>query len=275
MKTVRTEILAEGLAFPEGPRWRGDRLWFSDMYACCVYTLSLAGELERQVEVPGRPSGLGWTPSGELLVVSMTDRKLLRLNGGRLVEEADLSALTGGDCNDMVVTDDGTAFIGNFGSDIHNEPFRPTVLARVRPGAKPELAAEDMHFPNGAVIADQGRTLIIAETFRRCLTAFDLAPDGALSRRRCWADLGEFSPDGICRDSAGGIWVAAPLGKHIVRVEEGGKITHDIALSQDSYACAITDDGGVLLICTSAHTAPSACLQHRSGRIETIDLTAL
>src|SRR4029079_16403032 len=63
--------LVEGLVFGEGPRWRGDCLWFSDMHGEAVHTVDLDGRLETVVEVPGRrPSGLGVLPDRSLLVVS-------------------------------------------------------------------------------------------------------------------------------------------------------------------------------------------------------------
>src|SRR5579871_5780649 len=98
-----TKILLGGLTFPEGPRWRDGRLWFSDFYSRRVIRLGLDGRAETVAEVPQRPSGLGWTPDGTLLIVSMLDRRLLRLAGGKPQVVADLSALATGPCNDMVV----------------------------------------------------------------------------------------------------------------------------------------------------------------------------
>ena len=96
--------LIEGLAFGEGPRWRDGRLYYSDMHRHVVETVDLDGSRETVCEVPGRPSGLGWLPDGRMLVVSMTDRRVLRLEpGGDLVEHADLSGLASEQCNDMVV----------------------------------------------------------------------------------------------------------------------------------------------------------------------------
>ncbi len=115
------ELLLDGLIFPEGPRWRDGKLWFSDMHAHRVMTVDLAGRSQVVVEVPGQPSGLGWTPDGELLVVSMTDRRLLRLEGGALVEVADLASLATFHCNDMVVDEHGRAYVGNFGFDLDGE----------------------------------------------------------------------------------------------------------------------------------------------------------
>ena len=179
------DVLVDGLTFPEGPRWHGGRLWFSDFYSHRVLAADRTGRLETIVEVPQRPSGLGWTRDGKLLVVSMLDRRLLRLDGGRLAVVADLSALATGPCNDMVVDGHGRAWVGNFGFDRHRgEAQRTTCIVRVDPDGKATKAADDLLFPNGTVITPDGKTLIVGETFAHRLTAFDVAADGTLSKRR-------------------------------------------------------------------------------------------
>ena len=83
--------LLTGLTFAEGPRWHNRKLWFSDFYAHEVITVDEEGKRTTIVRVPEQPSGLGWTPDNKLLIVSMRDQKLLRLEGDSLVEHADLS----------------------------------------------------------------------------------------------------------------------------------------------------------------------------------------
>src|SRR6266851_4422611 len=113
-----TELLLGGLMFPEGPRWHDGKLWFSDMHAHKVMTVDLNGRAEAVCEVPAWPSGLGWLPDGRMLIVSMTDRKLLRLDTDGLKTHADISKLASFHCNDMVVDAKGRAYVGNFGYDV-------------------------------------------------------------------------------------------------------------------------------------------------------------
>jgi sugar lactone lactonase YvrE len=190
-----SEILVAGLTFPEAPRWRDGKLWFSDFYSQRVLTVDLADRLETVVEIPQRPSGLGWRPDGTLLVVSMLDRRLLRVEGGKTHVVADLSSLATGPCNDMVVDAAGRAYVGNFGFDRHRgEAERPTCLARVDLDGRVTRVAEDLHFPNGTVITPDGGTLIVAETLAHRLSAFDIGADGTLSNRRVHAALGDCFP---------------------------------------------------------------------------------
>ncbi len=269
----RPETLIDGLRFPEGPRWRDGRLWFSDMHDQQVLAADLDGRTEIIASVAHDPSGLGWLPDGRLLVVSMRDRKLLRLDPEGLVEVADLSAVVPFHCNDMVVDARGRAYVGNFGFDLHGSG-QPTAtnLVLVEPDGRTRVVAEDLRFPNGTVITPDGRTLIIGETFGACLTAFDVADDGSLSGRREWARMEKAVPDGICLDAEGAIWVASPVSGAVLRLREGGEVTQRIEVEHQAFACML---GGAerrtLFLCTAANSDPKET-GDRTGRIERVEV---
>lgn len=251
MTDYATDLLIDGFRFLEGPRWREDRLWMSDMGEGRVYALSEAGELEVVAEVPGDPSGLGFLPDGTPLIVSMQDRRLLRLDGGTLACHADLAPLVGEKPNDMVVDRQGRAYVGNFGYDIEADaPFRPANLVLVEPTGEARLVADDLAFPNGTVILGGGETLVVAESDRACLTAFDIAADGSLSNRRRYADLGDQMPDGICLDREGGIWVSCFSQDVYLRVLEGGEVTDRVPVpGRRAVACQLGGSDGRTLFC--------------------------
>ena len=120
MSSARTLTpFAEGGCYFECPRWHDGRWWASDFYRYGVFTYDADGREELVMEVEAQPSGLGWLPGGDLLVVSMKDRRVLRraADGGVSVH-ADVSALAGGHLNDMVVDRQGRAYAGNFGFDL-------------------------------------------------------------------------------------------------------------------------------------------------------------
>jgi len=248
------EVLVGGLDFGEGPRWHDGRLWYSDFYRHGVFAVTPGGECEQVLALDDHPSGLGWLPDGRLLVVGMKARRVLRReHDGELVVHADLSSIATGRCNDMVVAADGTAYLGNFGYDVWSGgPRRNAALARVRPDGTADVAAEDLEFPNGSVITPDGATLVVGESMGRRYTAFDIGPDGALSGRRVWAELGEIGPDGCTLDAEGAIWCADALHGVLVRVREGGEITHRAELGQNAYACALGGDDGRTLFAMCA-----------------------
>jgi sugar lactone lactonase YvrE len=270
-----TRVLVDGLAFPEAPRWRGDRLWFSDQHAGRVLTVDAAGRLEEIVRVPEQPSGLGFTSDGTLWIVSMRDRRLLSFRGGELSQVADLSPLTNANCNDMVMDAHGRAYVGNFGFDLDTGGMPAlTHLLLVTSDGQARVVADQLAFPNGTVITPDAKKLIVGETFAGCLTAFDIALDGSLSNRRIWASLESgASPDGICLDAEGAIWVASPSTSEVIRVHEGGHVSQRIAVSTRAFACMLGGSKGTTLhICTASTFKPHETVKRMTGRIEVVDV---
>ena len=280
-----TTILLDGLHFSEGPRWHDGRLYFSDFFDHKVRAVSLDGTVTDIVDVVGQPSGLGWLPDGRMLVVSMTDQKVLRLEpDGSLVEHADVSATAGCWANDMLVDRHGRAYVGNFGFDLDrlvaeegygailaDPDSLATNVALVQPDGTVSIAADNMLFPNGTVLTADGRTLIVAETIALRLSAFDVADDGTLSNRRVWADLGRelISPDGIAIDGDDMVWIANAIGPEVVRVAEGGEVSARVSTSQNAFACALGGpDGTTLFVCTAPTSKAASVAPVRDGRIE-------
>jgi sugar lactone lactonase YvrE len=277
MGDFKTETLAEGFGYLEGPRWRDGRLWMSDFIRSKVFTLGPDGDVEPVVEVPGSPSGLGFLPDGTPLIVSRKDRRVLRLEDGELVCHAELGPLVTGETNDMVVDAEGRAYVGNFGFDLFGgADYQPANLVMVSPAGEAQVVADALEFPNGTVILPGGDVLVVAETFGHKLTAFDVASDGTLSNRRMFADLGEYGPDGICLDQEGAIWVSAFDHGVFMRVLEGGTVTHrgDVA-GRSAVACALGGSGGRTLFClTCEGTWEEICAGKAHARVEvtTVDV---
>ena len=268
----KTEVLIDGLYFGEGPRWHEGRLWLSDMQGRKVWRVDMQGQMEEVARVPKQPSGLGWLPDGRLLIVSMVDRRLLRLDPQGLVEVADLSRLAAYHCNDMVVNSNGDAYIGNFGSDWagRTDPD-PANLVLVKPDGTAGIVAKEMQFPNGSVITPDGRTLIVAETWGRILTAFNIERDGSLTGRRIWANTDPAWPDGICLDAENAVWIASPVTKQVVRIAEGGRVLQTIDLDRQAVACALGGpDRRTLCIITTGSLAPKEIMAGPTSRVECV-----
>jgi sugar lactone lactonase YvrE len=267
--------LAEGFGFVEGPRWHDGRLYFSDMGAKKVLSVDLAGQLEEVCEVDGRPSGIGWLPDGRMLVVSVNDRRVLRREpDGTLVEHADISGLASAPCNDMVVDARGHAYVGNPGYDMRNppSPLPSAELVLVRPDGTAEVVDRSVMFPNGPAVTPDGRTLIVAETMGRRLTAFDIGDDGLLSNRRTYADLPGRAPDGSALDAEGAVWFADAVGDACVRVREGGEVTDVIETGRGCFACALGGPGRTTLFLLTGDGFSGEAIRRRTGAIETAEV---
>ncbi len=290
MTAHTSTTLADQRYFCEGPRWHEGRFWFSDFYAHEVCSVGLGGDVRAELTLGNeQPSGLGWLPNGDLLVVGMTRRQVLRRAPGKEpVVHANLGGIATFHTNDMLVTPEGDAYVGNFGFDLdgyllahgiehllgalHTDPS-PFLgkLAHLKADGRASVAAEQMLFPNGMVLLDGGRTLVVAQTLGLELTAFDRAPDGGLANRRVWASLKEakVAPDGICADARGGIWVANALAPVVLRVEAGGRVTDTVTTSQNAYACALGGpEGRHLLVCTAPTSAHAEAAAHANARLE-------
>ena len=272
MADYHAALLIDGFRFLESPRWRDGRLWMSDMGGGRVYTLTEAGQVEPRAEVPNDPSGLGFLPDGTPLVVSMRDRRLLRLTNGEMTCHAELAPFLRERPNDMVVDRQGRAYVGEFGYDIcAGEDPQPANLVLVSPNGEVRVVAEDLAFPNGAVILDGGRTLVVAESDGRRLTAFDIAADGSLSGRRLYADLNDQMPDGICLDQDGGIWVGSFEHDVFLRVLEGGEVTDRVPVpGRRAVACQLGGADRRTLYCLTCETSwDEVCAGQGRARVET------
>ena len=248
----KSTLWAGDFAYLEAPRWHRDRIWVSDVFGKKLYTVQPDGSRTLQCDVPHRPAGIGFLPDGTVVVVSMQDRKLLRLVEGGTEVYADLSSVARGDLNDMVVDERGWIYVGNFGYDsLGGAPKALTDLHVVEPDGTIHLAADGLEFPNGMVILNEGRTLVVAETWACRLTAFDRDSNGRLSNRRAYADLGEREPDGICADASNAIWAACFNTGEFVRVLDGGEITDQVRCSGHAVSCALGGAAGRTLFCSA------------------------
>jgi sugar lactone lactonase YvrE len=275
------KVLATGLYFGEGPRWHEGRLWFSDFYDHAVKSMDETGAIRIELQIDDHPSGLGWLPDGRMLVVSMNQRRVLRVEGNEVRVHADLSAVAAYRANDMVVDAQGRAYVGNFGFRLDDELQRrgvesvladhPTAkLARVDPDGSVHVAAPDMHFPNGSVITPDGKTLIVAETLALRLTAFDIGPDGTLSNRRVWAPVGMRAPDGICLDANGHVWIANAIAPECVLFAPGGEVVATVQTDQPCFACMLGgDDRRTLFMMTAPTSVSEIVSQSRQGHVLT------
>lgn len=286
---TNVQELAAGFSYLEGPRWRNGKLYVSDFYTHQVLAINEAGKVELVATVPEQPSGLGWLPDGRLLIVSMRDRRVLRQEkDGSLTEHADLSELTTWHLNDMIVDEAGRAYVGSFGFDLMSgAPVQTANIVLVQPDGSAEVAADDLAFPNGMDLLDNGGTLVVSESFGNRLSSFNVDSSGELSARQDWASFGpeptsediaevlesvSAVPDGLCRDEDDTVWVADGIGQRVVRVAKGGEIVDQVSTGDlNVFACALGgSDGRTLFMCA----APTFAEHERRDTREGVLLTA-
>jgi sugar lactone lactonase YvrE len=249
MNELRALLTGRGLV--ESPRWHGDRLYFSDWSAGEVLAVDLEGRSEVIARVKSLPLCTAWLPDGRLILVSSQEGLLLRLEAdGSLVSYANLGRPG---WNDIVADGRGNLYVNGPGFDpTAGEAFRPGGVCHVAPDGSARQAADDIAFPNGMAVTADNATLIVADSYRHHLVAFDIAADGSLSGRRIWADLGDAAPDGICVDAGNAVWYAEVPGRRCVRVAEGGAELRTVPLDRGGFACVLGGPERTTLFITAA-----------------------
>jgi sugar lactone lactonase YvrE len=247
--------LIDGLVIGESPRWHEGRLWFSHWGAQEVVAVDLDGKAEVVTGVSTTiPFSIDWLPDGRLLIVSGPEGLLLRMQpDGSLLTHADLTGLSGHGWNEIVVDGRGNAYVNGVGFDLMaGAEFAPGIVAVVTPDGSVRQVAEGVAFPNGMAVTPDNSTLILAESYGKRLTAFDIAADGSLANRRLWADLQDGVPDGICVDAEGAVWYADVPNQRCVRVREGGEVLQRIELDRGCFACTLGGPDGTTLFLMAA-----------------------
>jgi sugar lactone lactonase YvrE len=257
--------LATDFCFGEGPRWFEGLLWFSDMLGEAVHTVDLRGSLTT-LPLPGHaPSGLGFRPDGSLLIASGENRQLLRYDGETVTTIADLSGVAPADLGDMVIDDLGCAYVGS-------QAFHGGVILRVDPDNAVSVVADDLDFPNGMVITADRKTLIVAESVGRRLTAFSIGNGGELVDRHIFAGGLDGPPDGISLDADGGVWTSMTLAQQFERIVAGGQVTHRIHIGdRAAIACTLGGpEGRTLFMLSSTDAYPKRLIGTRLSRLDTV-----
>jgi sugar lactone lactonase YvrE len=274
LQTLRT-----GIVFGEQPRWHEGRLWFSDWGTQEVIAVDLDGNSEVILEGPSFPLCVDWLPDGRLLVVSARDGLLLRREpDGSLLTHAGLNGVSQPPAgNELVVDGRGNAYVNGGGFDLMaGEDFAPGIVALVTPDGSARQVADGIAFPNGMHVMPDDSTLIVAESYAKRLTAFEIAADGGLSNRRVWADLGDGVPDGICIDAEGAVWYGDVPNRRCVRVREGGEILQTVELDRGCFACALGGpDRSTLFMIATEWSGPENMFEGpRTGQVLTVEAPA-
>src|SRR5438093_2413479 len=236
-----TRVLLSGLGMGESPRWHDGRLWFSDWGTNEV----VAVDLEGNVEVMGEGGGgsgwaANWLSDGRMLI---TGAELVRVEpDGSRVRHADLRSVSPYGWSEITVDGRGNVYVNSINfdwadfNDLLAGGEAPGKISLVTPDGEAREVADGLAFPNGMVVTPDNATLIVAESFARRLTAFDIAADGSLSNRRVWADV---TGDGICIDAEGAVWcsdVEPDEGGVCLRVREGCEVLARIERRLSCYS---------------------------------------
>ena len=287
IKELQAEKIAEGLVFGEGIRWAKDAIILSDMIGRRVVRIDPAtGDIQTILTVENQPNGLVYLDDGSILVLSMFDRKILKVTDGDVRIYADLAEVTTGYLGDVVMTADGSLYVDDIGSRVfHGEPPGSNGrLVRVSPTGEISVQLENLSFPNGVTVSADGRRLYLVETMASTATrsssinVYDIDSAGALSSGRRLVELPGKIFDGMCMDDEDGLWPCAPSTNEVLRFDSAGQITHRIAMPGiNPIACAIGGPDGRTMAITGTEDIGDKNMfeEMRAGRVRASVWTAM
>jgi len=269
------QCVLDGGRYFEGPRWHAGRLWFVDCWKRTLLSLAPSGECEQHAKFDDdTPCGVGVLPDGTLIVLTMFRKRLLTYADGQLSLYADLSGIATGTIDDMIVDGLGRAYVGDLGFDLPPPPDRgaPGRIILVMPDGAARVVAEGLRFPNGIAVSADNSRLVVAEMDGACLADYDIEPNGDLKFRGRFGSMK--SPDGICLDQQGAVWVASFEEDAFIRLNPDGRELQRIEVpGRRALACVLGGAERKTLFCLSAATSYEELRQRKSSsRIDVIDV---
>jgi sugar lactone lactonase YvrE len=275
MTPVKLKTVHDGGRYFEGPRWHAGRLWFVDCMERTLLSLSPSGQCEQHAKFDDdTPCGLGILPDGRIIVLTMFKKRLFALRDGELSPYADLSGIATGTIDDMIVDGQGRAYVGDLGFDLPPPEGRGAVgrIILVTPDGAARVVADGLRFPNGIAVSADNSRLVVAEMDGACLADYDIAPDGGLKLRERFGNMK--SPDGICLDREGAVWVAAFEEDAFIRLDPAGRELQRIEVAgRRALACVLGGPARRTLYCLSAATSYEELRQRKSSsRIDVVEV---
>ena len=276
------ESLATGYGWSEGPVWikEGGYLLFTDVPANRIHKWTKAKGASLFLHPAGRavtagfrePGANGLKPGGSnvILLADQGNRGIARLDLKTKAKTLLAQRFAGkrfNSPNDLVVGPDGSIWFTDPPYGLEGMDASPLKeqsangVYRLAPGGRITLVVSELRFPNGIAFSPDGRTLYVSNSdpSRAVILAFDVASNGALSRRRIFSDMTPLAakglpglPDGIAVDERGNLWATGPGGVHLFRPDgrELGVISTGAAISN----CAFGGADGKTLFMTSGNT---------------------
>ena len=249
------EKLGTGFLFTEGPLWHptGKFLLWSDMPGDHLRRWSAKDGVTTFRKPCHMSNGLTYDRRGRLLACEHATSQVTRTEAdGRIVPIA--THFQGRQLNsptDIVCGSDGGVYFSDppygrlkfFGVE---RPQELSIQGVYKVGAdpqSPELLVDDFDKPNGLCFSLDERRLFINDTARQHIRVFDVAPTGALSHGRVWAETkGDKpgAPDGMKLDSAGNVYCCGPGGIHVF--DPDGSVTEIIEVPERAANFAWGDD---------------------------------
>jgi gluconolactonase len=257
LRTDHAHVLSSDLRFPEGPAFAPDgSLWAVELKGGSLVRLR-DGQLIRH-HVSGSPNGIAIDEQGRIWFCDAEKNAIRRFDPltqqvVKIIGEVDGEALN--KPNDLAFDADGNLVFTCPGNSRQEPSGYVCVLEK--DGTIKKITT-DKYFPNGLAFSADGKTLVIAETYRNRLWK------GQWNSKECewmdpevWCETGVVNgpggPDGMAYAENGDLYVAVYGTASVRVVSPNGTVVEKISLdSQNPTNCAFDPSGKLGLVITEA-----------------------
>jgi gluconolactonase len=275
------ERVAGGLGFTEGPVWRDNELFFSDIPNDRIVRLRRLPEgPELTTYATGKSNGLTLDRQGQVIAAEHGGRRVARVadNGTRTALVEQYQGKRFNSPNDIVVKSDGAIYFtdppyavqpskpgmarpeGWWRADIPGKELAVNGVYRLGTDGSLRLVADDFALPNGLAFSPDESVLYIDDSAHKHIRALDVAADGSLKNSRILLDMASSEPgvpDGLKVDLAGNVFCTGPGGLWVCRAN--GKLLGRVILPELPANLAFGEDGSVIFATarTSVYRIPT------------------
>jgi gluconolactonase len=226
--------LAGEFRFTEGPTADAEgNVFFTDQPNDRIMKWSVDGKLSTFMQPSGRANGMHFDARGNLIVCADETNALWSVSRDGAVTAItntyDGKLLNGP--NDLWIRPDG----GMYFTDPYYQRSWWTHRTRpqdgehvyfVGPDRKVSRVATDFVRPNGITGTPDGKTLFVSDMGTRKTYAFDIQPDGTLTQRRLFCEMGS---DGMTLDAEGNLYLT---GRGVLVFDKDGKAAGQIPVPE-------------------------------------------
>lgn len=227
--------LADGFSFTEGPAAdAAGNVYFTDQPNDRIMKWSTTGELTTFMQPSGRSNGMYFDADGNLWTCADDKNQLWRISPDKevtvVVKDYQGKLLNGP--NDLWIRPDGGIY---FTDPFYKRPYWDRGPQEIdvqgiyylSPDRKQlTLVVDDYQQPNGLIGTPDGKILYVADIRGGRTYAFDVQPDGSLTNRRLFCELGS---DGMTMDNRGNVYLT---GKGVTVFDKTGKQIRHIAVPE-------------------------------------------
>jgi gluconolactonase len=253
----KINLLVSDLQFPEGPAFGLDgSLWAVELKGQSLISFK-NGNLKRY-HVGGSPNGIAIDKQGSVWFCDAEENAIRRFNTHKQLTETIINKVDGQELNkpnDLAFDAVGNLVFTCPGNSRQNPSGYACVL---KPDGTVKKITTGKYFPNGLAFSEDGKTLVIAETYQHRLWK------GEWNAKRCewenakvWCEIGgpegPGGPDGMAFVENGDLYVAVYGTSSVRVVSSDGKVKEQVIIEGKCPTnCAFDPTGNLGLVITEA-----------------------